>query len=90
MTYSVPICACSHIQLLDVGIYLDMVPQLSEFQFEPITGAVLHEATRGLKKVSMRGCDGWAYGELKLLPEVSLDVLATLPLNEGPRGQQRL
>ena len=24
----------------------------------------------------MRGCDGWAYGELKLLPVQSLDTLA--------------
>ena len=26
----------------------------------------------------MRGCDGWAYGELKLLPVASLDVLAKI------------
>lgn len=67
-----------HIADADMQVYIDMVPQLPEFQLEPITGAVLHEAIRGLKKVSMRGCDGWAYGELKLLPESSLNVLAKI------------
>lgn len=58
--------------------YLNMVPQLPSFELETITGDVLHEAIRGLKTISMRGCDGWAYGELKLLPVQSLDTLACI------------
>ena len=34
----------------DMQVYIDMVPQLPNFQFEPHTGAVLHEAIRGLKQ----------------------------------------
>ena len=53
----------------EMEMYLDMVPlQLPSFEMERIIGDVLHEASRGLKTVSVRGCDGWACGELKLLP----------------------
>ena len=58
--------------------YLDLVSQLPPFELDTLTGEVLHAAIRGLKTVSMRGCDGWAYGELKLLPVQSLDTLACI------------
>ena len=58
--------------------YVDMVPQLPGFQLEPITGEVLYDAIRGLKTASMRGCDGWSYGELKMLPLESIALLADI------------
>ena len=60
----------------DMVKYVDMVTQLPSFELETITEEVLYDAVRGLKTTSMRGCDGWSYGELKLLPVGSFRALA--------------
>ena len=55
-----------------------MVPQFEAIGLEPLSGVSLQECIKDMKTVSMRGCDGWAYAELKCLPVESLGILASI------------
>ena len=58
--------------------YLNWLPQHEKLRMEAMTGKALQDTIKEMKSVSMRGCDGWAYAELKCLPICSLRILARI------------
>lgn len=59
--------------------YINWLPLHAELlRMEAMTGEALQDTIKEMKSVSMRGCDGWAYAELKCLPICSLKILAKI------------
>ena len=59
--------------------YLDLVPDSPGIELAPaLDSKDLFETVGELKAKSMRGADGWSYGELKMIPEVAFASLAAI------------
>ena len=58
--------------------YLDLVPDSLVIDLAPLTARDLCDTVGELKAISMRGADGWSYGELKMIPAVAFTSLAAI------------
>ena len=58
--------------------YLDLVPESPGIELPPVTAKDICDSVGELKAISMRGADGWSYGELKMIPAVAFNSLAAI------------
>ena len=57
---------------------LDLVPDSPGIELSPVTAKDICDTVGELKAISMRGADGWSYGELKMIPAVAFNSLAAI------------